>query len=124
MGIIEENQPPPSLTGSVDVEKSGHSDGSVSQPNTDVKTDASIDEFPDGGLRAWTVAAGAGGVLFSTLGYSNCFGVFQAYYMFHQLQDQSPDNIAWIGAIQAFLVFAAGAFGGPLFDRYGAWVCF
>jgi MFS family permease len=61
-------------------------------------------------------------VFFCTLGYSNSFGVFQAYYMLHQLQNETPDNIVWIGAIQAFLVFASGIIGGPLFDRYGAWV--
>ncbi|KAB5517516.1 major facilitator superfamily domain-containing protein [Coniochaeta sp. 2T2.1] len=80
------------------------------------------DSFPEGGLRAWLVAAGAGGILFSTLGYSNSFGVFQAYYTTHQLRDVGPDDIAWIGGTQGFLTLAAGAIGGPLFDRYGAWV--
>jgi hypothetical protein len=80
------------------------------------------DSFPEGGLRAWLVAAGAGGILFTTLGYSNSFGIFQAYYMLHQLRDVGPDNIAWIGSVQAFLLFATGTIGGPLFDRYGAWV--
>lgn len=79
-------------------------------------------EFPDGGTRAWLVAAGAGGVLFCTLGYTNVFGIFQAYYMFNQMPEQSADNIAWIGSIQAFLIFGTGAIGGPLFDRFGAWV--
>jgi hypothetical protein len=79
-------------------------------------------EFPEGGLRAWLVAAGVGCVLFSTLGYGNSFGVFQAYYMLHQLHDSGPDDIAWIGSLQAFLTLASGLIGGPLFDRYGAWV--
>lgn len=79
-------------------------------------------EFPDGGTRAWLVAAGAGGVLFCTLGYTNVFGIFQAYYMFNQMPEQSADNIAWIGSTQAFLIFGTGAIGGPLFDRFGAWV--
>lgn len=30
--------------------------------------------FPEGGARAWFVAAGAAGVLFCTLGYVNSFG--------------------------------------------------
>ncbi|KAF6832750.1 monocarboxylate permease-like protein [Colletotrichum plurivorum] len=80
------------------------------------------DEFPEGGLRAWLVAAGTASILFCSLGYTNSFGVFQAYYAQHQLSDQSPDQISWIGSIQAFLVFASGAIGGPVFDRYGAWV--
>ena len=30
--------------------------------------------FPEGGLRAWSVAIGCSGVLFSTFGYVNAFG--------------------------------------------------
>ncbi|KAH7163549.1 major facilitator superfamily domain-containing protein [Dactylonectria estremocensis] len=83
---------------------------------------AEQDEFPDGGLRAWLVAVGAACAFFCTLGYTNVFGIFQAYYMFNQMPDRSADDIAWIGSIQAFLIFATGAVGGPLFDRFGAWL--
>lgn len=55
-------------------------------------------------------------------GYANAFGVFQEYYMTHQLRDRSPDDISWIGSLSAFLQFAIGAVAGPLFDRYGPWV--
>ncbi|KAL8344983.1 hypothetical protein RB601_005152 [Gaeumannomyces tritici] len=80
------------------------------------------EDFPDGGKEAWLCAAGTAGIMFCTLGYANSFGVFQAYYMHHQLRDHSPDDISWIGSIQVFLVFASGAVGGPIFDRFGAWV--
>ena len=83
---------------------------------------AAFEEAPDGGLRAWLVAIGAACVFFSTLGFANSFGVFQEYYLNHQLREKSPDDIAWIGSLSAFLQFAAGAIGGPLFDRIGAWV--
>lgn len=79
-------------------------------------------DFPDGGLRAWLVAAGAATGFFATLGYTNVFGVFQAYYKFHQLPDSSEGDIAWIGGIQAWMIFAVGAISGPLFDRFGAWL--
>lgn len=82
------------------------------------------DDFPDGGLRAWLVALGAGCALFCTLGYTNAFGIFQAYYMFELMPEQSADNISWIGAVQAFLIFASGAIGGPLFDRFGSKVIY
>ncbi|GJC99151.1 Riboflavin transporter MCH5 [Colletotrichum higginsianum IMI 349063] len=85
-------------------------------------TRSTDDEYPEGGTRAWLVAAGTAGILFCSLGYTNSFGVFQAYYMRNQLRDHTPDDISWIGSIQAFLVFASGAIGGPVFDRYGAWV--
>lgn len=48
------------------------------------------------------------------------YRVYQAYYMTHQLSDQEPSRIAWIGSLQFYLVFSAGVLGGPLFDRYGA----
>ncbi|KAK5046009.1 hypothetical protein LTR84_008796 [Exophiala bonariae] len=78
------------------------------------------EEAPEGGSRAWLVAAGAGFISFSSLGYSNSVGVFQEYYLSHQLKGQSPDDVAWIGSISAFLQFILGAISGPLFDRYGA----
>ncbi|KAK7431338.1 hypothetical protein QQZ08_002109 [Neonectria magnoliae] len=84
--------------------------------------DQDDDDFPDGGLGAWLVAIGAAGTFFCTLGYTNVFGIFQAYYMFNQMPERSADDIAWIGSVQAFLIFATGAVGGPLFDRFGAWL--
>lgn len=39
------------------------------------KQNAFIMDFPDGGARAWSVAAGAAGVLFCTFGYINAFGM-------------------------------------------------
>jgi hypothetical protein len=84
----------------------------------------SVEEAPDGGIRAWLVAAGGASVFFCCLGFANSFGTFEEYYLSHQLRGQSPDNVAWIGSISAFLQFASSAVGGPLFDRYGAWVCF
>ncbi|GFG20113.1 MFS transporter, putative [Aspergillus udagawae] len=76
--------------------------------------------FPDGGARAWMVALGAGGVLFCTFGYVNAFGVYQDYYITHQLSNYSASDIAWIGSVQTFFLFGSGLIGGPLFDRYGA----
>jgi hypothetical protein len=95
------------------------SDDSNKDNDNDNNTD---DDYPDGGLKAWLVAAGAAGIFFCTMGYANSFGVFQAYYMYHQLPEHSADEISWIGSIQTFCMLAMGAVGGPLFDRYGAWV--
>lgn len=80
------------------------------------------DAYPEGGKEAWLCAAGTAGIMFCSLGYANSFGVFQSYYMQHQLHNHTPDEISWIGSIQVFLVFLSGAIGGPIFDRYGAWV--
>lgn len=75
---------------------------------------------PDGGLRAWLVAAGGFAIFFPTLGFSNSFGVMAQYYLEHQLHEKSTDDIAWIGSLSVFLSFFAGMLGGPLFDRFGS----
>jgi hypothetical protein len=82
-----------------------------------------IEPAPDGGLRAWLVAAGTGFIFFCCLGFSNSFGTFTEYYLTHQLRNHSPDDVAWIGSLSAFLQFFTGMIGGPMFDRYGVKVC-
>ncbi|KAH0591409.1 hypothetical protein H2248_001487 [Termitomyces sp. 'cryptogamus'] len=72
--------------------------------------------FPDGGWRAWLVVMGAMCNVFSTFGFVNSWGTFQAYYQQGILKDTSPSNIAWIGSIQYSLVFLPGIFVGRLFD--------
>lgn len=89
-------------------------------PSSNDQTSSEEADFPDGGLRAWLVAIGASTAFFCTLGYTNTFGIFQAYYLFTLLPSHTADEIAWIGSLQTFLIFASGAIGGPLFDRYGA----
>ncbi|KAJ4316819.1 hypothetical protein N0V84_007687, partial [Fusarium piperis] len=76
-------------------------------------------EVPDGGLQAWLVVAGGACIFFSCLGFANSFGVLQEYYMTHQLHGESADKVAWIGSMSTFIQFAAGAIGGPMFDRFG-----
>ncbi|RJE21440.1 Major Facilitator Superfamily [Aspergillus sclerotialis] len=83
---------------------------------------STTDVVPDSGLQAWLVAAGGSAIFFCCLGFANSFGTFGEYYLSHQLQGESPDKIAWIGSLSAFLQFASGMVGGPLFDRFGAWV--
>ncbi|PLB49013.1 MFS general substrate transporter [Aspergillus steynii IBT 23096] len=89
------------------------------QPQID-KEDAEFGPAPDGGMRAWLVAAGGSCLFFCCLGFSNSFGAFQEYYLRNQLRGESPDRIAWIGSLSVFLQFGAGMIGGPLFDRFGA----
>ncbi|KAI1412361.1 MFS general substrate transporter [Hypoxylon sp. FL1857] len=88
----------------------------------EIANPSKLPEAPDGGLRAWLVAAGACCVFFSALGFANAFGVFEEYYLTHQLKGESPDKVAWIGSLAIFLQFLSGTVGGPLFDRFGAWV--
>ena len=48
-------------------------DAALSEQTIEKET-ADETKFPEGGARAWSVALGAGGVMFSTLGYTNAFG--------------------------------------------------
>lgn len=116
----ETNQVPPGVE-----EKASSTDPELGQEKSqgsDV-TKPEFDPPPDGGLQAWLVTVGAACITFSALGFTNAFGVFEEYYLSHQLTSKSPDDIAWIGSIAAFLQFAVGAVAGPIFDRYGIWVC-
>ncbi|KAK7693789.1 hypothetical protein QCA50_003361 [Cerrena zonata] len=76
----------------------------------------SDDDVPDGGLRAWLVILGSSCGTFTTFGFVNAWGVFQAYYTENTLKDTSPSTIAWIGSIQYALVFIPGLVTGRLFD--------
>ncbi|RAH57317.1 MFS monocarboxylate transporter [Aspergillus piperis CBS 112811] len=76
-------------------------------------------DFPDGGLRAWLVVVGAFFGLFTSFGWTNCVGIFQAYYQTHQLRTLSASTVSWIPAISMFMMFITGPFVGRLFDAYG-----
>ncbi|KAK4156133.1 putative monocarboxylate permease-like protein [Chaetomidium leptoderma] len=78
-----------------------------------------VQEFPEGGIRGWATALGTALIMFSTLGYVNSWGILRSYYETHQLSEQSPDQVAWIGSLQSFFVFGGTLFGGPMFDRWG-----
>ncbi|EIN07031.1 MFS general substrate transporter [Punctularia strigosozonata HHB-11173 SS5] len=75
-----------------------------------------LDDFPDGGLRAWLVLFGAVCNTAATFGFVNSWGVFQSYYESNTLQNTSPSTIAWIGSIQYSLTFLPGLVTGRLFD--------
>lgn len=127
--MTEMPQPPTlaateSLPQHTDPEKAASSPEISSRQSLEKDGQADASDVPEGGAQAWLVAAGTGGILFCTMGYTNSFGVFQAYYMSHQLQNENQERIAWIGSLQNFLIFASGAIGGPLFDRYGAKVIY
>lgn len=99
------------------------SDGAFDTSETNEANICHPDKAPDRGLQAWLTTAGAACTFFAALGFANSFGIFEEYYLSHQLKHEPADKIAWIGSLSAFLQFATGAVGGPLFDRYGAWVC-
>ncbi|KIK77785.1 hypothetical protein PAXRUDRAFT_776424, partial [Paxillus rubicundulus Ve08.2h10] len=54
---------------------------------------------------------------FCGYGYTNAFGVYQAFYTENYLTSESASTISWIGSIISFFVTGLGLICGPLFDR-------
>jgi len=77
------------------------------------------DDFPEGGLRAWLVVAGAFLSLIPAFGFMTSIGTFQAYWSLHQLSQHSGSDIGWIPSLYTYLTLALDICVGTLFDRYG-----
>ncbi|GAA5915069.1 hypothetical protein JCM8208_002140 [Rhodotorula glutinis] len=76
-----------------------------------------VDDFPEGGLRAWLCVAGSTLVLLTTFGFSNSFGAFMSHYATHQLAAYTTSQISWIGSAHLFITFSCAFGAGVLFDR-------
>ena len=77
------------------------------------------DDFPEGGLKGWTVVVGSFCGSFSVFGIINSTAILLEYFSAHQLKDYSPSQIGWIFGLSLFLTFFCGAPIGPIFDAYG-----
>ncbi|KAJ5524759.1 Major facilitator superfamily domain general substrate transporter [Penicillium frequentans] len=89
-------------------------DNSVPKP-----ADSNPADFPDGGMRAWTVVAGSWCCMFASMGWINCIGVFQAYYERDQLASYSASTVAWISSTETFMMFLGAPVFGKVFDNFG-----
>ena len=72
---------------------------------------------PNGGLQAWLQVMGGFMLFFNTWGLLNTFGVFQTYYETGALFHNSSSDIAWIGALQSFMLMFVGFITGPIYDK-------
>ncbi|KAH7035840.1 major facilitator superfamily domain-containing protein [Microdochium trichocladiopsis] len=82
-----------------------------------------VEDFPEGGIRAWLVVTGASLTLFPSFGFLTAIGTLQDYWARHQLRFYSSRDIGWISGLLLYLWLAAGLIVGPCFDRYGPrWV--
>lgn len=73
---------------------------------------------PDQG-KAWLAMIGAAFGLYSSFGYINVVGLYEAYYLHHQLSDYSASTISWITSLQIFILFVGGIFFGRIAEMYG-----
>ncbi|KAL2839360.1 major facilitator superfamily domain-containing protein [Aspergillus pseudoustus] len=69
--------------------------------------------------RAWGVIAGASCSLFCSVGFINSFGVFQEYYLQHELKGESSSTVAWLGGVSTFFIFMGSVVSGSLMDLFG-----
>ncbi|KAJ6008251.1 hypothetical protein N7540_012227 [Penicillium herquei] len=76
-------------------------------------------EYPDRGLKAWSVVFGSFMTLVCTYGVMGTVGVLQSYWETHQLKEYSSSSIGWISSLFTFFNLFLGVQVGPLFDRYG-----
>ncbi|KAG2120075.1 MFS general substrate transporter [Suillus cothurnatus] len=76
-----------------------------------------LSDFPEGGVTAWGTVLGASLIQFCGPGYTSSYGVFQDFYTQTYLTNSSPSAIAWIGSVNALLIFSVGLVSGRLLDR-------
>ncbi|KAL3460925.1 major facilitator superfamily domain-containing protein [Aspergillus heterothallicus] len=69
--------------------------------------------------RAWGVIFGAFLSLFCSVGFINSFGVFQEYYLQHELRYESESTVAWLGGVSIFFIFFGSVVSGSLMDLFG-----
>ncbi|KAF5102875.1 hypothetical protein D0Z00_000133 [Geotrichum galactomycetum] len=79
-------------------------------------------DFPEGGVKAWSVVFGAWCAMTASMGISNSIGFLQAWLATHQLADYTEAQISWIFSLFSFLLFFGGVQVGPIFDSYGIMV--
>lgn len=78
-----------------------------------LSTTSTMEPPPDGG-KAWIQCGMAWLVVFSTWGYVNSYGTFQAYYT--TTLDLPASTISWIGSVQVWVLFFTSAFSGRALD--------
>ncbi|KIW18345.1 hypothetical protein PV08_02633 [Exophiala spinifera] len=80
---------------------------------------AGLDDFPEGGLKAWLVVTSSFLALFCSFGFMVAIGTVQEYLQLHQLSDYTARDIGWIPSVFVYLSLGGGIGVGPIFDRYG-----
>ncbi|CAI7628510.1 unnamed protein product [Penicillium manginii] len=84
-------------------------------------TSSNIDDcdYPEGGLKAWSVVLGAWCAMVPSMGLLNSLGALQAWTSTHQLKDYSESSIGWIYGAYTFFLFLGGAQFGHILDSHG-----
>lgn len=83
-------------------------------PNHELHPHALSDheDYPESGIRAWSVVLGAWCAMIPSMGILNSLGAFQAWSSSHQLVDYSESSIGWVYGTYTFFLFAGGVHFG------------
>lgn len=104
-------------------------------PSSELKSTTAQD-FQEGGTKAWLTVAGSSAALFTSFGFVNCIGLFQALYETDQLKNYSTSEVSWITSTECtflirpfhlvswlmrlvFFMLLFCPLSGKLFDNYG-----
>ena len=80
--------------------RSAHADTEKGDHSGTASAGSSPSEFPDGGLKAWSVVVGAFCCLFTSFGWINCIGIFENHYQNNELRQYPPSTVAWITSVE------------------------
>ncbi|KAJ5619696.1 hypothetical protein N7510_003680 [Penicillium lagena] len=78
------------------------------------------DQYPEGGLKSWSVVLGAWCAMIPSMGLLNSLGTLQAWTSTHQLKDYSESSVGWIFGAYTFFLFV----GGAQFEYYQIFLSF
>ncbi|KAH3687797.1 hypothetical protein WICPIJ_001220 [Wickerhamomyces pijperi] len=107
-----------SILKNVNTHPNTHDDSeSLTSENQALLEDGS--DFPDGGLKAWSIVLGSFLGLIPVFGLLNSIGSIQTYISSNQLANVSGSLTGWIFSIYLCIATAGSIFSGTLFDRMG-----
>jgi len=75
---------------------------------------SSLDQYPDGGWRAWLVVLGAWCALVPAFGIVNTIAVLEEWLSEHQLKDYPKSSVSWIFSLWIFFFYLGGVQVGML----------
>lgn len=93
-------------------------DTTLPPKNALAPNDEAYDEYPEGGLKAWSVVLGAWCAMIPSMGLLNTLAVLEAWLGEHELAAVPKTSSAWIFSCYAFFLYFCGAQVGPVFDAY------
>lgn len=79
-----------------------------------------VDDFPEGGLRAYLVVFGSFMGLVPCFGIFNILGVIESYVNENQLSSVNSSTVGWIFSVFSFITYTTCIFSGTYFDRNGS----